>query len=245
MSRGVALAWFTVRQVLARRRWIVVALLAVLPVVVAALMRLYGGDLDGPGSAADVVTALSYTIVIPLIALILANAGFGAEVDDGTVAFLLTKPVGRVTIVIVKVLVIATVAKIAAVMSTILTSVILIGGVGPQHLIWALGIGAGVGAVLYAVVFVTLGLLTRRGLLIGLVYLIVWEGTFAALFPGTRSISIRQYMLSIADAVTGSQHLFTAHLEHSTAVIMSVVVFAAAVAFAIARLRGFEAGRVG
>ena len=90
------IAGLTLRQSLARRRWMIVALVAALPVVMAALIRIYSDlDEDTLTTVASILSGLSLTVVVPIVALTLASAGFGAEVDDGTVVYLLTKPIAR------------------------------------------------------------------------------------------------------------------------------------------------------
>ena len=56
------------------------------------------------------------------------------------------------------------------------------------------------GALEYTAVFLALSLVTSRALIIGLAYVVVWEGVVAGLFAGTRILSIRQHALAVADA---------------------------------------------
>jgi ABC-type transport system involved in multi-copper enzyme maturation permease subunit len=79
------LAGLTVRQALAKRRWMIVLLLAALPVVMATLIHLYGTVDDEPLQIVAIpIMTLIYTVVVPVIALILASSSFGAEIEDGT-----------------------------------------------------------------------------------------------------------------------------------------------------------------
>jgi ABC-2 type transport system permease protein len=57
-----------------------------------------------------------------------------------------------------------------------------------------------VGSVCYVSLFLALSLFTRRALLIGLVYVLVWEGALSTLLPGIANLSIRQYALGVANA---------------------------------------------
>jgi hypothetical protein len=63
------------------------------------------------------------------------------------------------------------------------------------------------------------------------------------LFAGTRTFSVRQYMMSVTDAIAKADtSVFTAELPHARAYIMSGVVAAAALGYCIRRLRDFEVG---
>jgi ABC-2 type transport system permease protein len=242
-----AIAGLTFRQSLARRRWIVVTLLAALPVIMAILTRVYASQDQEPlGVLIEILSALSFTVVVPIVALTLASSGFGAEVDDGTVVYLVTKPIPRSQIVVTKLLVTVLVCVTLTVGSTLATGLVALGGFDTTRLLVGFTAGAALGSVLYTAVFLALGLVTRRGMLVGLVYLVVWEGALSRLFAGTRTLSIRQYMLSATDAIsTADATVFTALLPHRTAFIMSGVVAVGAVVLCITRLRNFEVGQSG
>lgn len=242
-----AIAGLTLRQSLARRRWIIVGLLAALPVLMAVLTRIYTSQDQEPAAVlVEIASALSFTVVVPIIALTLASSGFGAEIDDGTVVYLVTKPIPRSTIVATKLLVTALICMVLAVVSTLMTGVIVVGGIDSAGLVAGFTVGAMLGAALYTAIFLALGLITRRGMLIGLVYLVVWEGAISRLFAGTRTLSVRQYMLSISDAISSADPaVFTAQLPANTAYYMSAIVAVGAVILCIRRLREFEVGQAG
>ena len=87
---------------------------------------------------------------------------------------------------------------------TILTG-LLVGGLRPEQLTttiaFAIACLAGGGA--YAAVFVALSTMTGRALVIGLVYVLIWEGALGELLEGTRFLSIRQATLGIAGGLGG------------------------------------------
>jgi ABC-2 type transport system permease protein len=242
-----AIAGLTFRQSLARRRWVVVTLLAALPVIMAILTRLYASQDQEPiGVLTEILSALTFTVVVPIVALVLASSGFGAEVDDGTVVYLLTKPIPRSQIVVTKLVVTASLCVVLTVVSTVAAGLVALGGFDATRLLLGFAAGAALGSVLYTAVFLALGLVTRRGMLVGLVYLVVWEGALSRLFAGTRTLSIRQYMLSTTDAISKADAaVFSAQLAHQTAFTMSGVIAVGALLLCIARLRNFEVGQSG
>lgn len=241
-----AIAGLTFRQSLAKRRWIIVAVLAALPIVMAEVTRIYAGTDEPIVIVREILSALSLTVVVPVIALTLASSGFGAEVDDGTVVYLLTKPISRVEIVATKLLVTSLICITTTVVSTFATGLVGLHQLDATHLVVGFTVAAALGAFLYTALFLALGLITRRGMLVGLIYLVVWEGAASQFFPGTRSLSVRHYMLAITDAISKADAANAlTPLPHATAYQMSVFVAVAAIALCIHRLRTFEVGQSG
>lgn len=239
------LAGLTFRQALARRRWTIVLLLAVLPVVMATLIHLYGTVDDEPLQIVAIpIMTLIYTVIVPVIALILAASSFGAEIEDGTAIYLLAKPISRAEIVITKLVVTALICVTLSALSMLGAGMSLVRGLDPTGLVLGLTAGAALGAFLYTVLFLALGLVTKRGMLVGLTYLIVWEGALGSFFQGTRVLSVRQYMLAVADAITTVKpDIFVALLPPKTAYVMSAVVAVGVVTLCIRKLRRFEIGQ--
>jgi ABC-2 type transport system permease protein len=96
-----------------------------------------------------------------------------------------------------------------------------------------------VGSFCYISVFLTLSLFTRRALLIGLVYVLVWEGALSALLPGIANLSIRQYALGVASAFW-QMPSGEARLTPSTSLPLAIILVVVALVLATWRLRRFE-----
>jgi ABC-2 type transport system permease protein len=238
-----AVGTLAVRQITSNRRMLIALLLALAPVLVVVLIKaLSAGSTDASERLVDLYPALLVTVIVPLIALIFGSAAFGTEVEDGTVVFLLTKPISRAQIVFSKFVVVATLAVTVSAGSALLTGLAAQGGgLDSAGLITGFTLAAAVGGLLYSTLFMAVGLVTRRGIIIGLLYMVIWEGMLAGWFAGTRLLSIRQYMFAFADWVaTVDPELFQAQLDHRVAIQMSFVVVAAAIALAIFKLRNWE-----
>ena len=91
MSVFATLIDVTVRGLLGRRRLLLMLLLAAIPVVLGVLVSLRGGRAD----VDRVLGVLVVQTVMPLIALILGTAALGSEIEDGTIVYLLIKPIQR------------------------------------------------------------------------------------------------------------------------------------------------------
>ncbi len=238
------IAGLTVRSLAGRRRVILVGLLGLLPVLVALLVRASGRVTNLDGTTAAVVDRLVISTIVPLVALVFGTSALGSELDDGTAIYLLAKPIPRWQIVVAKVIVAAGLAVAIAAPSALLATAIIHGltGTGPAAAV-GYAVGASVAAILYVVVFLALSLVTSRALAIGLIYVLVWEGILAGLFEGTRTFSIRQYALGIADAIAGGQRAAAGDLlPGSSAVILAVAVAALALLIAVRRLQTYEVG---
>jgi ABC-2 type transport system permease protein len=200
MTAFGALLDVTLRGLLGRRRTLLMLLLALLPVLVGLLIRLGGGRSDAP----EILDTLVVRTVLPLIALVFGTATIGSEIEDGTVVFILAKPIPRSRIALAK-LAAAAALTIALVVPPMLATGLLVGGFGGGSLSTAFGfaLAAIAGGTAYAVAFSALGVVTSRALVVGLAYTLLWEGVLAGLLDGTRFMSIRQATLGVAAALTG------------------------------------------
>ena len=75
--------------------------------------------------------------------------------------------------------------------------------------------------------------------MVGLAYVVIWEGAVAGLFEGTRIFSIRQHALSIAEAV-GGEGALEAALDVGPALVVGLIVTVVAVILAVRRLERVE-----
>jgi ABC-2 type transport system permease protein len=236
----LTIAWLTARQLLAMRRGYAVLALAALPVLLAAALRFR--DVAEPMPVLlEIYTDFLVRIVLPVVALVFGTGAFGSEIDEGTAVYLLTKPVPRWRIAMAKLVTAAALTAAVVVGSTLITGIIAVGGAGPHRVVAAFTTAALLGSVLYCALFVALGLLLRRALMAGLIYVLVWEATAANTFAGTRTLSIRQYVLAAADRITTiDPDLFTALLPATTAFTMSIALLVAAALLTTHRLRNLE-----
>jgi ABC-2 type transport system permease protein len=200
MTAFGALVAVTLRGLLGRRRTLLMALLAALPILVGLLIRLGGGRSDAP----EILDTLVVRTVLPLIALVFGTATIGSEIEDGTIVYLLAKPIARWRIALAKLAVAAGLTAVLVVPPIIVTG-LLVGGFGGESLATTFGfaLAAIAGGTAYSVAFAALGVITSRALVVGLGYTLLWEGVLAGLLDGTRFMSIRQGTLGVAGALTG------------------------------------------
>jgi ABC-2 type transport system permease protein len=232
MNRTVA--WITARALLGRRRVLLLLPFPLLVIGLAAIAHAVRPDAAGEWGPV-VVDGLGLAVMLPVTALIVGTAVLGAEIEDGTVLHILAKPLPRREIVLAKLAVSAGVTAIVCAVPMFVAGTVaqsVRSGV-------ALAVACAVGALAYAAFFLALSLLTRRPVLIGLLYVLLWEGLLGNLLASTRELSIHQYAVTLATRL-GATGLLRSHVGLPVAITMSAVFVVAGTVLAISRLRSFS-----
>ena len=226
-------ALITARGLFGRRRALLLLPLPLLLIGLAAICRAYDVSPDQWG--AGVIVGLGFAVVLPVIALIVGTGVLGSEIDDGTLVHILTKPLPRRDIILAKYLVAAVTSAVTAAVPLLIAGLLA----GSAKLGVALAVAAVAGAFAYSAFFLLLSLVTRRPVLLGLVYILVWEGLLARFISGTRVLSIEQYVITIADklAPTG---ILQSQVGLTTALVMSALFVVVCTVAAINRLGSFS-----
>ncbi len=105
---------------------------------------------------------------------------------------------------------------------------------------FALGfaLGAAVGGVAYSALFSLLSVLTRHAVVIGLIYLLVWEGLLGGLLDGVRWLSLSEWAAALVGTVADVE--LVDDLGPTYAVVATLVVTLAGAWLTARRLRGFN-----
>lgn len=234
----------TVRQMLGRGRTILMALLALVPVLIALVYRLGSQDTEQQEWASTVLLdGLVVTTLLPLAALVYGTAVLGAEIEDGTAVYLLSKPIARSRIIFAKLLASWTVATATVLSSGLVAGAVALAGKPESGILLGFGVAIVLGGLVYSALFVMLSVVTSRALIAGLIYVFIWEGLVNGLFAGTRLLSVRHYTLGVADSIVDlPASEFEAALDPATAFVLMLIFGAAATWYAVARLQRFEIG---
>jgi ABC-2 type transport system permease protein len=202
MTIFATLASVTLRALLGRRRTLLMLLLAAMPVLLGLLVRANEDELRAE-VLGPTIDGLVIRVVLPLIALVFGTAALGMELEDGTGVHLLTKPVKRWQIIVVKTLVAGTLTAALIVPSTVVSG-LLLGGFNSAAIdvTFAFALANIVGSYLYTAIFLVLSVITTRGLIIGLAYALIWEAVVAGLLPGSQIFSVREYLAGIAQTLS-------------------------------------------
>ena len=226
-------AWITARGLFGRRRVLLLLPLPLLLIGLAALCRAY--DVNPADWGTPVLVGLGLAVVLPVTSLIVGTGVLGSEVDDGTIVHILTKPLPRRDIILAKL-------GVAMGVSAMTSEVpLFVAGTLADSARLGLGLAAAavVGAFAYSALFVLLSLLTKRPVLAGLVYILVWEGLLGRFVAGTRVLSIEQYVITLADKIAPTA-ILEARVSTTVAIVMAAIFVLGCTVAAVDRLRSFS-----
>jgi len=211
-----------------RRFWALVAFPVVL-IGLTVLVAVMAGD-DEFGW--QMVGFLGYPLVLPLVAILAASSVLGPEVDDGSIVYLLAKPVNRHAVAVSK-WVVAWITTLVVGGGSVLAAGLVVEA-GDQAIGWF--VASVVAGTAYSGLFLALSAVTRHAVVIGLLFVLIWENVLGSIFTGVAWLSIGDWGVRVGHEVSSA-------LDDPTnlpwAVLASLAVTAGAVFFAGDRLRSF------
>ena len=210
--RPLPVLTLTVRQFLGGKAVRVVTVLALVPCLFAAIYLL-NTEIDTPRQfLIDLfLEVLVAPTLLPIVVLILATGALGNEVEDRTLPYLTLKPVGRLRIVVEKLVGVLVVALPTVLAGLALSTLIVAQGqdeyarlarrvdddLSVVPVFWAMLGATAAGVVAFAAIFLAVSLVVPRALLAGIFYSFAWESTLGRFLPGIRLVSVRHYVQSI------------------------------------------------
>lgn len=198
---NATVARLTVRMLLGRKRALLLLALPIVLLLLAGFSRTVAGS--EPRTTVGMLGGFTLGTVLPLLGLIAGTGAIGPEIDDGSIVYLLSKPLSRFTIVRTKAAVAIAVVIAFGAAPTLLAGLVLSGT--SDRLAVAFAVAALVAGVAYATLFLLLAVLTRQAVVAGLLYAIVWESLVGNFVPGARALSIQQWALSLTESLLGSR----------------------------------------
>ncbi len=226
----------TLRGLLGRRRAVLLVLLPVLLIAMSGLLRwASGGD---PVSTVHLMNDFALGTLLPLMCLLIGVGVIGTEIDDGSIVYLLAKPVPRRTIVWSKLAVAWGTAMVVAVLPIV--AAVEISGDQDARLGLAYAATAALAALAYTAVFVALSVVTRNAVIIGLLYALLWETVLGGYVPGVRNVSVRQWALAAAERILGDRASVwgvTSEVSFTAALLLLAGTIIGAIVLAVRRLQ--------
>ncbi|UGY95134.1 ABC transporter permease [Streptomyces gobiensis] len=193
-------ARLTYRALLGRRRALILCALPALLLLIAIAVRGFGAADDAV--AVRLLSGFALATMVPLIGVVAGTGAISPEIDDGSIVYLLAKPVRRATIILTKLTVAIGITMAFSAVPMLIAGLILVGN--SQQIAIAFTIAAVVASIAYSAIFLLLGTVTRHAVIFGLVYALVWEALVGNLVAGARALSVQQWSLALADKVVGS-----------------------------------------
>jgi ABC-2 type transport system permease protein len=206
LSRRIDLAaiWTVVRITVARqsrgRRLLVIALLFTLPIVIAILGRRYDPSYKADEVENVLIFGMIFQALVPLTALLFATGMVQDDIEEQTLTYLLIRPIPRWMIYLAKLMATFLVAVVRAILFTAATLIVIhwddtnlwktviLGRVPLIAALLTLCLAA------YVAIFGALSLWVRRTLVIGAVYIVVFEGVLANIDFVVRSATVMYYI---------------------------------------------------
>jgi ABC-type transport system involved in multi-copper enzyme maturation permease subunit len=238
--RGVypvgALFALSLRLLLRTKRVLLSAAILLTPVAFSLFWSLTGKPGFGdPLSLWGIILVLAYLgFIAPLSTLMFGATLIAAEQEERTLVYLLTRPVPRWLILLVKYA-----AALALSVLGLLLSMLASYGVLALHFdagslienfpYWVrLGGVVAAGLFVYLAVFLFLGVTFRRPVVAGLVFVVLWEG-LVSLIPGViRFVTVSHYLKSLAiEATRGVMTVPRLFVERRTSVGVAAAFLAA------------------
>jgi ABC-2 type transport system permease protein len=211
-------------------------LLPLLLLLMAGLVRWASGG--EPASTVKLTNEFALGTLLPLMCLLIGTGVIGTEIDDGSIVYLLAKPVPRRTILWSK-LIVAWGATLVFAVVPIIAAVEIAGDEGTR-LGWAYGVTATLAALAYTAVFVALSVVTRNVVIIGLLYALLWETVLGGYVPGVRNVSVRQWALAAAERILGDRAPawgVTSDVSLTAALVLLAATTIGAIVLAVRRLQ--------
>jgi len=228
---NATIARLSFQALFGRRRGLVLMLVPALLIGLAVLIRV----LTEQGVGYELVDSVGFTLALPIVALLGASAVLGPEVDDGSIVYLLAKPVSRHVVATSK-YVVGWLATLAFGAGPLFVAGMVIDASDPQR---ALGwlVGGAVAGTTYAALFLGLASVTRHAVVVGLLFVLLWEGLLGGLLRGIRWLDLGAWGTEVASAISSSITAPGTGLTY--AVTASAVITLGSVWFAGDRLRSF------
>jgi len=210
-------------------------LLFILPGVLLALCVLLALTVDDTADfSAALLLQFGLAVIVPLISLIAATGAIATEIDDGSIVYLLSKPIKRSAIILTKAAVaIGVIFGLAAV--PMFLSGLILDHSDPGTAV-AFGIGTLVAGIAYTAIFVALSVVSGNAVTIGLFYALLWESVMGQYVAGARALSVQQWTLSLIHKLSDAPGLDPA-VKLPIGAALLVVVTVVGLVLATTRLR--------
>jgi len=207
MRSLLAILGNTLRQLLGGRRLLLLGLMGLLPAAVLAVLLADERTAIGARQAFhEAPLAILFYIVLPVACLVFGAGALGDERRDGTLSFILLRPLPRSLLAGAKLLGawLATLAVIAP--GAIAMSLVMAVRFSDWTTLGPLLAAVALSGLAYSAAFLVLGYLTQRAVLIGLVYVFVWESGMTAAVASLATVSLMRIGLSAYAGLLPAAH---------------------------------------
>ena len=202
MIAFIAMYRNTLRQLLGGRRVFGLAVISLIPTFILFMISRSSSDgLDGLVS--QMFQRPYISLLMPIVAIMLAGSSLGDERRDQTLSFLVLRPVARTTIAAAKAFAAASAGAAFALVGSAGIAAVYANAGGEGQVFLPVLAGSVVVMAVYGPVFSLLGLLATRSTLIGLAFVFLWESALLYNFAGLAKLSLWRIGAEMTDALFG------------------------------------------
>lgn len=188
-------------------------------------------ETEDAGAAALFLENFGLRIFVPLVGVVVSTAVLGNMLEERNLVYFWLRPLARW-----KIAVAAWMAAIVVLLPLVLVPLgVLAAIVGDMTDVRAMLIASAVGAIAYSGLFTMLGSVTQKALIIGLGYILVWEGIIAGFSRTAGSLAITTYTRSALMRITDVA-LLDRPAQWMTIVLVAAGIAVASIALTTGRL---------
>ncbi len=193
----------TLRQHLHGKRWMVIAGMCLLCAGLVVIVRATAPDVPLIELEFDIAFMFIPQAILPLLALIYASGLVRDEQEEQTLTYLLIRPIPKWALYSIKLFATLTTAVLLVVMLTLVTYVAIYAGgrTAYQEVVSRACHAAAIhslAVVTYCCLFGLISLLTKRTLVVGILYVVLFEGLLANLPFSIRLATVVYYTRLVA-----------------------------------------------
>ena len=190
MRPVLAIVRVTLRQLLGGKRLIVLGLLGAIPAVevwLSTARRSVPSMFEVYHEGAMITL---FAVVTPIVSIVLGSAALGDERRDGTLSFIVVRPLPRSAITGAKLAAAWVAAAIVCLLSGALASTAHSVRSSDWSTMAPTLVGLAIAAGCYVAVFLVVGHLTSRSVIVGLIFLFTWETGIAFASASLANVSL-------------------------------------------------------
>lgn len=172
------------------RVWLMIAMPVIL-LALAGVIRATSPDGVSADAAENFLRIFGIGIAVPVVALVATTTLVNSEFDDGSIIYLLTKPVSRMTIIASKAAIVLGAGVFFGAVMMFLAGLVMVGGDSNV----AVGglVGGVVATVAYVGIFTALATTMKRSIVGCLLFWLLWESTVSSLLSPVKWLSARAW----------------------------------------------------
>jgi ABC-2 type transport system permease protein len=223
------------------KRPVGLAILPLLAVLLAIADRALSTDESAATRYANLAETLFLSTAVAIVSLVLGASSIGDERDDGSILHIAATPLARRTIIVSKLAAAATAVLVLC--GPALAACIAIGLGGDttaRAVLWSF-CALILCSIAYSALFLVLALVSGRPVLIGLIYIVLWEGSVATFAPQANWLSVGAYGRSmIAEGLPGADRANVPSISGAGSIVVLVLASLLFTALATRRLSRVE-----